>query len=67
MEKEKLPLHKKEIYNTVGIFIGALLGGPVACGYMMSENYQVLGDPEKATRAFFIPLTAIIFLPPNFK
>ncbi|RFZ90744.1 hypothetical protein D0C36_17440 [Mucilaginibacter conchicola] len=50
------------IYKVEHIRLGTFLGGPLITGYMVAENYKVLGDVPKAKRAWAISIGATVLL-----
>jgi hypothetical protein len=51
-----------KIYNEIAIGVGSLLGGPLATGYLIAENFKAFNKSEKGkkTRNFTILATIII-------
>lgn len=57
----EIPVEK--IYNDRKIAIGTFLGGPLAAGYFIAENFKVFNENEKAKKTWIytIIVTIIIF------
>lgn len=49
-----------QIYDHKSILIGTLMGGPLAAGYLMSQNYKIFGKPDSAQTAFFLGIIITI-------
>jgi uncharacterized membrane protein len=52
----------KKVYKDNAIFLGAFLGGPLAAGYLMSENYKTFQDFPKARKTLIISMVATLVL-----
>ena len=64
----------QKIYKEKEIWVGTFLGGPLVAGYLISENFKVFDQQEKARKAWIysIIVTAIVFggvflIPDNVK
>jgi len=64
----------QKIYKEKAIWVGTFLGGPLVAGYLISENFKVFDQHEKARKAWIysIIVTAIVFggvflIPDNVK
>ena len=64
----------QKIYKEKAIWVGTFLGGPLVAGYLISENFKVFDQQEKARKAWIysIIVTAIVFggvflIPDNVK
>jgi len=64
----------QKIYKERAIWVGTFLGGPLVAGYLISENFKVFDQQEKARKAWIysIIVTAIVFggvflIPDNVK
>jgi hypothetical protein len=59
-----------KLYNDRAIFIGTFLGGPLAAGYLLAENYRHLGERSNARKTWlftilgFLLIFGIAFLTP---
>ena len=53
----------KKIYKDRTIWAGTFLGGPLAAGYLIAENFKILNESEKVKNTWFISIlcTIIIF------
>ncbi|MBV5282950.1 MAG: hypothetical protein JZU53_11030 [Paludibacter sp.] len=53
----------QKIYKEKAIWVGTFLGGPLVAGYLISENFKVFDQQEKARKAWIysIIVTAIVF------
>lgn len=54
---------KGKVFKNKTFWVGPFLGGPLAAGYLFSENFKTLGQPEKVktTWVYTIIATVIIF------
>jgi hypothetical protein len=52
-----------KLYKDRAFWVGTFLGGPLVAGYLFSENFKVLGEPEKVKPTWIITIivTIIIF------
>jgi len=52
-----------KIYKDKAFWVGIFLGGPLVAGYLFSENFKIIGQPENVKRTWIITLltTAVIF------
>lgn len=61
----------KKIYKDRAIWAGTFLGGPLAGGYLIAENFKVFNEPDKAKKTWIYAIIATvliiggIFLVPN--
>jgi hypothetical protein len=55
-------LEKQRIYSKEAIRIGAYLGGPIVGAYLMSHNFKVFGNKEKARKAWLINFVVLVVL-----
>lgn len=60
-EQENKTEHLK-FYSKNAIGLGTFLGGPLAAGFLIRENYVSLSEPEKGKRALFIGIITTILL-----
>lgn len=51
-----------KIYNDKAIWIGTFIGGPLAAGYLIAENFKVFKDFESATRTWVFTVLATILI-----
>jgi hypothetical protein len=50
-----------KIYRERSIWVGAYVGGPLAAGYMLAENFRVFNEPAKARMSWvFAVITTIV-------
>ena len=60
-----------KIYSKRAILVGTFLGGPLAAGYLIAENFKAFNDPDKAKKTWIYAIIAtivvfgIIFLIPD--
>lgn len=56
-------LPENKLYRERAVYVGTFLGGPLVAGYLASENFKKIGQPEKvkATWAIAIIATIVIF------
>jgi hypothetical protein len=65
------PLFK--LYKDRAIYIGTFIGGPLVAGYLASENFKKLGQPDKVKMTWIISISVTIiifggiFLIPNIE
>ena len=71
LEIEK-PIRK--IYRNNAIWIGTFLGGPLAAGYLIAENFRAFNEPDKVKKTWIYTIlaTVVIFgvaflIPENIK
>jgi hypothetical protein len=55
-----LPAFK--LYDNIAIRIGTFLGGPLATGYLMAENFKQLGQEDKVKNTWIISIIATIVI-----
>jgi hypothetical protein len=51
-----------KLYNGQSILIATLFGGPLAGGYLISENFRYLGEPEKAKQTWIFAILGLSVL-----
>lgn len=52
-----------KVYKKYAIILGSLLGGPIVAGYFFANNFNLLGEKEKANKAWIISiLTTIVII-----
>jgi hypothetical protein len=62
-----------KLYKDRAIYVGTFLGGPLAGGYLIAENFKKLGQPEKVKSTWMIAiavaalLLVVVFLVPGFE
>lgn len=44
----------QKIYRDKAIWVGTFLGGPLAAGYLIAENFKAFNDPAKVKRHGFM-------------
>lgn len=54
------PTHK--IYKDRAVWVGALLGGPLAAGYIIAENFKAFNQPDKAKKTWIYTIIATIVI-----
>ncbi|HLW50627.1 MAG TPA: hypothetical protein VKZ78_06610 [Sphingobacteriaceae bacterium] len=52
----------KRFYSQRAIAIATYFGGPLAAGYLIKKNYEVLEQPEHANKSLVIGIVATILL-----
>lgn len=57
------PIPGIKLYRESAVRVGTFLGGPIIAGYLLAENYKVLGEPGKmrTTWAYSILATVLIY------
>lgn len=54
-------VEKRQVFPLWAILIGAFLGGPLAVGYLVANNFKVLGESEKTKPSLLIAVLSTIF------
>lgn len=54
------PTHK--IYKDRAVWLGAFLGGPLAAGYIIAENFKAFNQPDKAKKTWIYTIVATIVI-----
>lgn len=55
----------QKVYKERTIWVGTLLGGTLAAGYVVAANYKAFGEDDKARKTWFVTIAAVDFL--NFR
>ncbi len=50
----------EKIYKDKAIWVGTLLGGPLAAGYLISENFKAFSDKDKAKKTWIYAIIATV-------
>jgi hypothetical protein len=50
----------KKVYKSSMIRVATFIGGPLAAGYLMSENFKVFNEPENARKAIIYSIIATV-------
>ncbi len=64
-------MEKQRVFTRKAIGIATYFGGPIVAGYLVSKNYKLFGDEEKARNAillsilFFVIFIELFFLIPD--
>jgi hypothetical protein len=53
---------EEKIYKSQAIGVGTFLGGPLVAGYLFSENFKSLGQPEKVKSTWIIAIISTIVI-----
>ena len=53
---------KGKIYKDRAFWVGTFLGGPLVAGYLFSENFKSLGQPEKVKPTWIITIIATVVI-----
>jgi len=53
---------ENKLYNSQSILIGTFFGGPLVGGYLISENFRYLGEPEKAKQTWVFAILGLSVL-----
>jgi hypothetical protein len=53
---------KGKIYKDKAFWVGTFLGGPLVAGYLFSENFKALGQPEKVKLTWIITIIATVVI-----
>ena len=51
-----------KIYKNRAFWVGTFLGGPLVAGYLFSENFKTLGQPDKVKPTWIITIIATIVI-----
>ena len=51
-----------KIYKDRAIYVGTFLGGPLVAGYLIAENFKLLGQKHKAGTTWGIAIAATILI-----
>jgi L-cystine uptake protein TcyP (sodium:dicarboxylate symporter family) len=63
MEKKSLPATPfRKLYDTKEIIVGTFLGGPLAAGYLLAENYKHFDENKKAKKTWIIAILSAVIL-----
>jgi hypothetical protein len=60
-----------KLYSRSAVQLGTFLGSPIVAGYLIAENYKLLGEPGKITKVWIyaiastVVIFAIFFLMPS--
>ena len=73
-QKSDTQTQTKKVYKGVGIGVGTFIGGPLAAGYCIAENFKVFNQAGKAGKTWMIAgvamvllFCAVFFVPENIK
>lgn len=50
----------EKIYKDIAIWVGTFLGGPLAAGYLIAENFKAFNDTDKAKKTWIYAIIATI-------
>lgn len=50
------------LYNSTSVLVATFIGGPLAGGYLISENFRYLGEPEKAKQTWIYAILCLSVL-----
>lgn len=51
-----------KLHSSLSIAIGSFIGGPLAAGFLIGENYRMLDEPKKASTSMIVSIMATIIL-----
>ncbi|MCV9933323.1 hypothetical protein OIU80_13615 [Flavobacterium sp. LS1R47] len=60
LKQNEVPTQK--IYKDRAIWVGTFLGGPLAAGYLIAENFKVFNETQKAKITWIIAIIATIII-----
>lgn len=60
MTEQENTTEEVKLYSSNAIAMATFLGGPLVAGYLLCENYRVLGEEKKAKQAFVLGIIATI-------
>ena len=52
----------KKVYSAVGVRLGTFIGGPIAGGYLLSQNFKAIGRTDLARRAQVLGILTTLIL-----
>jgi len=52
----------QKIYKDRAVWLGAFLGGPLAAGYIIAENFKAFNQPNKANKTWIYTIIATIVI-----
>jgi hypothetical protein len=53
-EPDSGPFRYAPLFSPAQIFVGSFIGGPIAAGWIMARNYQMLNRPERARQSAWL-------------
>jgi|SRR5215203_1374432 len=53
---------RKGVYNGRKICAGSYIGGPLAAGYMIAENFKAIGESSKVVNTWVVTITITVLL-----
>lgn len=53
---------KQRIYKERAIWVGTFLGGPLAAGYLIAENFKAFNETDKARKTWIYAIIATIVI-----
>ena len=53
---------QRKVYKSNAIRVGTFLGGPLAAGYLIAENYKAFNEDAKAKKAWIYAIAATLLL-----
>ncbi len=59
-QKSDAPSLSQKIYSEIAIGLGALIGGPLAAGYFIAQNFRVFNEPGKARKTWIIAVAVMV-------
>ena len=51
-----------KLYNERTILIGTFVGGPLAGGYLLAQNFEALSEPAKAGKTWMVTIGVMLLL-----
>lgn len=58
--ENQTPTHK--IYKDRAVWLGAFIGGPLAAGFIIAENFKAFNQPDKAKKTWVYTIIATIII-----
>jgi hypothetical protein len=52
----------QKIYKDRAIWLGTFLGGPLAAGYLIAQNFEAFGESHKATKTWVYAILATVLV-----
>ena len=53
---------ERQIYNYRKFLVGTFIGGPIAAGYFIAENFKAYNETKKARNAWIYTIIATVII-----
>lgn len=57
-----LPATTARLYQPGQVLLAAVLGSPIAAGWLLAQNFRRLGEPSRARRAFVVSVLVTLLM-----